>query len=218
MQRRARASHILVGDEASCLEIRSKLYESAIEGADASTIAGLFSTLATEHSTCPSSGQGGLLGTFPPGKMVADFDAVIFGQRGEEGSVSLSLSRARARSLILSFSHSLTLQLSHSLILCVCVGLWVATWAWFTARSRRSLAIISFSFTNGTEPVGAANCASLDLHRLGSKPLYAQTVDSEGLPRSRIRSSQVLRMQTGTHSQRCHLSKHGCLQLSVLRL
>lgn len=87
MQRRARASHILVGDEALCLEIRSKLDESAIDGADASTIAGLFSTLATEHSTCPSSGQGGLLGTFPPGKMVADFDAVIFGRRGEEGAV-----------------------------------------------------------------------------------------------------------------------------------
>ena len=121
MQRRARASHILVGDEASCLEIRSKLDESAIEGADASTIAGLFSTLATEHSTCPSSGQGGLLGTFPPGKMVADFDAVIFGQRGEEGSVSLSLSLARA--LARSFSHSLILSLSNSLTrsFCVCV-------------------------------------------------------------------------------------------------
>eukprot|EP01044_Picomonas_judraskeda_P002026 COSAG03_NODE_134_length_11903_cov_30.799729_6_plen_521_part_00 len=108
---RARVSHIQVGDEASCLEIRSKLDESAIEGADASTIAGLFSTLATEHSTCPSSGQGGLLGTFPPGKMSADFDAVIFGQRGEEGSLSVSHSRSLAR----SFSHSLILSLSRSL-------------------------------------------------------------------------------------------------------
>ncbi len=78
VQRRARASHILVADEALCLEIKSKLDEMV--EADATAIAAQFSTLATEHSDCPSSGQGGLLGTFAPGKMVADFDAVIFGQ------------------------------------------------------------------------------------------------------------------------------------------
>jgi peptidyl-prolyl cis-trans isomerase C len=78
VQRRARASHILVADEALCLEIKSKL--DAMVEADATAIAAQFSTLATEHSSCPSSGQGGLLGTFAPGKMVADFDAVIFGQ------------------------------------------------------------------------------------------------------------------------------------------
>ena len=78
MQRRARASHILVADEALCLDIKSKL--DATDGVDASTIAAHFSTLASEHSTCPSSGQGGLLGTFAPGKMVPEFDAVIFGQ------------------------------------------------------------------------------------------------------------------------------------------
>lgn len=77
-RRRARASHILVADEALCLEIKSQL-DSMVD-ADATAVAGRFSSLASEHSTCPSSGQGGLLGTFAPGKMVPAFDAVIFGQ------------------------------------------------------------------------------------------------------------------------------------------
>ena len=48
-----------------------------------------FSALAHEHSTCPSSAQGGLLGAFAPGKMVPAFDEVIFGT-GEVGVVQVS--------------------------------------------------------------------------------------------------------------------------------
>ena len=92
VQRRARASHILVADEAQCLEIKTQLDAAAAEAAEgdsgvssSTVVASKFSSLATEHSSCPSSGQGGLLGTFPPGKMVAAFDAVIFGAEGKEG-------------------------------------------------------------------------------------------------------------------------------------
>ena len=79
-QRRARASHILVTDAALCAELKRRLEEE--EGAS-------FSALAHEHSTCPSSAQGGLLGSFAPGKMVPAFDEVIFGT-GEVGVVQVS--------------------------------------------------------------------------------------------------------------------------------
>merc|ERR1711918_294036 len=51
----AAASHILVPDEAKCLEIKAK-----------------------KHSTCPSGKSGGSLGTFGPGQMVPEFDKVVF--------------------------------------------------------------------------------------------------------------------------------------------
>jgi len=37
-----------------------------------------FEDCAREFSTCPSSSQGGSLGSFPPGRMVPEFDAAIF--------------------------------------------------------------------------------------------------------------------------------------------
>jgi peptidyl-prolyl cis-trans isomerase C len=37
-----------------------------------------FTDAARQFSTCPSSSQGGSLGSFPPGRMVSEFDAVIF--------------------------------------------------------------------------------------------------------------------------------------------
>ncbi len=63
----AAASHILVKSEEKAQELKS-----AIEGgAD-------FAQLAKENSSCPSSHQGGELGTFGRGQMVPEFDEVVF--------------------------------------------------------------------------------------------------------------------------------------------
>ena len=64
---RATARHILVATEAKCNELKA-----AIEaGAD-------FAQVAKDNSTCPSSRQGGDLGSFGRGQMVKEFDAVVF--------------------------------------------------------------------------------------------------------------------------------------------
>jgi peptidyl-prolyl cis-trans isomerase C len=63
----ASARHILVSTEAKANELKT-----AIEnGAD-------FAQLAKENSSCPSSRDGGNLGTFGPGQMVKEFDTVVF--------------------------------------------------------------------------------------------------------------------------------------------
>jgi len=64
---KARARHILVDDKAICEDLKKQIEE----GAD-------FAAIAKEHSNCPSGGQGGDLGEFGPGKMVKEFDAVVF--------------------------------------------------------------------------------------------------------------------------------------------
>jgi len=53
----ATARHILVDDEALCEELKTKI----AGGED-------FADLAREHSSCPSSAQGGDLGSFGPGQ------------------------------------------------------------------------------------------------------------------------------------------------------
>ncbi|MEI2416364.1 peptidylprolyl isomerase [Orrella sp. JC864] len=64
---RATARHILVSSEAKCNELKT-----AIEnGAD-------FAQVAKENSSCPSSRDGGNLGTFGRGQMVREFDEVVF--------------------------------------------------------------------------------------------------------------------------------------------
>ncbi|QDY77930.1 peptidylprolyl isomerase [Streptomyces qinzhouensis] len=63
----AAARHILVKTESEALELK----EQIAAGAD-------FAELAKKHSTCPSSRDGGNLGSFGPGQMVPEFDAVVF--------------------------------------------------------------------------------------------------------------------------------------------
>ena len=63
----ATARHILVSTEDKCNELKA-----AIEGgAD-------FAQVARENSSCPSSRDGGNLGSFGPGQMVREFDTVVF--------------------------------------------------------------------------------------------------------------------------------------------
>ncbi len=63
----ATARHILVSSEDKCLELKA-----AIEGgAD-------FAQIAKDNSSCPSSHDGGNLGSFGPGQMVKEFDEVVF--------------------------------------------------------------------------------------------------------------------------------------------
>ena len=63
----ATARHILVADEAQCLELKQK-----IESGDD------FAVVAREHSLCPSGAEGGDLGSFRPGEMVPEFDKAVF--------------------------------------------------------------------------------------------------------------------------------------------
>ena len=66
---KATARHILVETEAQCEELKKQIED----GAD-------FAVVAREHSTCPSSAQGGDLGEFGPGMMVPEFDTVVFNE------------------------------------------------------------------------------------------------------------------------------------------
>ena len=63
----ATAIHILVDSEEICLELKKEIEQ----GAD-------FADVAKENSSCPSSAQGGDLGSFGPGMMVPEFDKVVF--------------------------------------------------------------------------------------------------------------------------------------------
>lgn len=69
----ATARHILVDSESKC----QTLIDELKGGAD-------FAALAKEHSSCPSGRDGGNLGTFAPGQMVAEFNTACFeGNVGE---------------------------------------------------------------------------------------------------------------------------------------
>lgn len=46
-----------------------------------------FNNVARQYSTCPSSSQGGSLGSFRPGTMVREFDDVIFSKDTVLGTV-----------------------------------------------------------------------------------------------------------------------------------
>tara|TARA_B110000483_G_scaffold164961_1_gene195221 strand:+ start:11093 stop:11371 length:279 start_codon:yes stop_codon:yes gene_type:complete len=64
---KATARHILVSDEAQCLDLKTQIEQ----GAD-------FTEIAKQHSSCPSGKNGGELGEFGPGQMVPEFDEVVF--------------------------------------------------------------------------------------------------------------------------------------------
>ena len=64
---RAKARHILVPTQAECETLKKQ-----IEGGTD------FAEVAKKHSKCPSGKQGGALGEFSPGQMVAEFDKVVF--------------------------------------------------------------------------------------------------------------------------------------------
>jgi len=63
----ATARHILVSSEDKCNELKAEIEG----GAD-------FAVVAKQHSSCPSSRNGGDLGEFGPGMMVPEFDKVVF--------------------------------------------------------------------------------------------------------------------------------------------
>ena len=63
----ATARHILVDSESKC----QTLIDEIKGGAD-------FAAVAKEHSSCPSSRDGGSLGTFGRGQMVPEFDTACF--------------------------------------------------------------------------------------------------------------------------------------------
>ena len=77
----ANARHILVSTEDQANELKQQI----IDGAD-------FAEMAKQHSSCPSSAQGGDLGQFSPGQMVPEFDAVIWSEEvgGVHGPVKTS--------------------------------------------------------------------------------------------------------------------------------
>jgi peptidyl-prolyl cis-trans isomerase C len=64
---KAKARHILVNDEATCLALKEKIEG----GAD-------FDKVAKDNSLCPSGQRGGDLGEFGKGMMVPEFDRVVF--------------------------------------------------------------------------------------------------------------------------------------------
>jgi peptidyl-prolyl cis-trans isomerase C len=64
---KAKARHILLETEHQALQLMSRI--TSLETFDA---------LAREYSKCPSGKVGGDLGIFGPGKMVPEFDEVVF--------------------------------------------------------------------------------------------------------------------------------------------
>ncbi len=63
----ASARHILVETESQCEQLKQQI----ADGGD-------FAELARQHSNCPSGKSGGDLGEFGPGRMVKEFDEVVF--------------------------------------------------------------------------------------------------------------------------------------------
>lgn len=72
---KATARHILVKNPDDIEKIRGELAKDS------------FAKVAQQFSTCPSASQGGSLGSFYPGTMVKEFDAVIFDPETKLGEV-----------------------------------------------------------------------------------------------------------------------------------
>jgi peptidyl-prolyl cis-trans isomerase C len=69
---KASASHILIKGGA---EAANKLEDLKVEIGDSPAA---FAKAAADYSQCPSSKDGGSLGSFRPGQMVKEFDTVVF--------------------------------------------------------------------------------------------------------------------------------------------
>jgi peptidyl-prolyl cis-trans isomerase C len=83
----ARASHILIGaDEKSSAEERKKAKEKAEAILKRVKAGEDFAAIAKSDSTCPSSAQGGDLGTFGRGQMVPAFEEAAFALKPGEVS------------------------------------------------------------------------------------------------------------------------------------
>ena len=65
--RKATARHILVADQATCNDLKTRI----AGGED-------FAQVARQYSECRSGQEGGDLGEFSPGMMVKEFDTVVF--------------------------------------------------------------------------------------------------------------------------------------------
>jgi peptidyl-prolyl cis-trans isomerase C len=73
---KANARHILVKSKEEVNTIMIKLQNGES-----------WNSLASQYSTCPSKSQGGSLGSFSPGTMVAEFDKVIFSPETKIGEI-----------------------------------------------------------------------------------------------------------------------------------
>ena len=88
----ATASHILItvdkdAEEAVKAEAKAKIEKIRKDLIDAGDKAD-FAAAAKEHSLCPSSAQGGSLGSFGRGQMVPEFETAAFAQKiGEIGEI-----------------------------------------------------------------------------------------------------------------------------------
>lgn len=83
--RRVRASHILIkGDDdvETIMTLMGEIGERV--QADPDGLVRIFADVARRESECASATSGGDLGTFGPGKMVQEFDDVLFPEDGEE--------------------------------------------------------------------------------------------------------------------------------------
>lgn len=64
---KASARHILVETEEACQDLKNQI-EGGMD----------FAKVAAEFSACPSGASGGSLGEFEKGRMVPEFDEVVF--------------------------------------------------------------------------------------------------------------------------------------------
>jgi len=64
------AQHMLVKDKTQALSLKSQI-DSCVKQEEKNA---MFAELAKKHSLCPSGADGGELGEFGPGQMVADFE------------------------------------------------------------------------------------------------------------------------------------------------
>jgi len=80
------ASHILIKTDGATNDVQKAEMKAQLEDIRAKIIAGemTFAEAAQQSSACPSSAQGGSLGTFAKGQMVPEFEVAAFTQEIDE--------------------------------------------------------------------------------------------------------------------------------------